>query len=330
MSFKVVLIKELQEIEPVPAEWEDNGVLYWPNDEKIRKLLQSNKNSCPDKETWKTYHCLVKANNILIYGDASNEAQWFINNTTEDESNVANAKKRVKKNPGRRLQKNKKPKKKQKKYNFENLLPPLPPQIQDSSHHVLIDPNAVAQLSLQNSQPQEVAALVSLIRSQSQLSDTNSQFQQSLPVTTTCTTTSGQLNQLLKSSQATSHDVQQLVPSNRGERIEIVSSQLLNTSVQPQQFTIQQSSTTNKQFQQLIPLNSALLSHEFLQNINKFVVTNSDESQKGVVQTDIDHSQPQNNQHQIDLDKENKSPNDENLPMVEDYFREYYICFSCF
>lgn len=103
MSFKVVFIKETQEIEPIPAKWEENGILHWPPDEKIRKKLQSNELSAPSKN-WDKYHCVVKTQNILVYGDASAEAKWYIENTTEDECDY----KHRNKNPARRLQQQKK------------------------------------------------------------------------------------------------------------------------------------------------------------------------------------------------------------------------------
>lgn len=91
MSFKVVLINETQEVEPVPHSWEENGVVYWPPDKISLRKLQSNAQSEPDKSTWISYTCIVKAENILFYGDASAEADYYIGNPTDTET-ISNVK----------------------------------------------------------------------------------------------------------------------------------------------------------------------------------------------------------------------------------------------
>lgn len=89
MSFKVVLINESQEVEPVPHLWEENGRLFWPRDKKTLRKFQSDGHSVPDKLTWISYNCIVKCEKIFVYGDASREADYYIENPTEDEGNTS-------------------------------------------------------------------------------------------------------------------------------------------------------------------------------------------------------------------------------------------------
>lgn len=293
MSFKVVLIKEMQEIEPVPAEWEVNGILYWPADEKLRKLLQSNKNSCPDKETWTKYHCLVKANNILFYGDASKEAQFFISNTTEDESYVARTQKRVK-NPARRIKSNKH----QKKYHFEHLLP-TKKRVGSHQNTQPLRQSSPGSAAINSEQLNQVLASPSVktgAEMQPQSSTTNLQFRNAKlqpSITSELATTNNQFGTLLQTSDGaemqpqsstTNLQFRKLVPSHYSQEnaqlqpsmtselpttnnpfgtliqtsdgnqyIQLLSSQSSNTNTQSQQFTSPQSLTANSSFRQLLP-----------------------------------------------------------------------------
>lgn len=69
-SFKVVQIKETDDVEPVPHQWEENGVLYWPPSKSETRRHQSNAESVPDVN-WLKYSCVVKQQGILIYSHAS-------------------------------------------------------------------------------------------------------------------------------------------------------------------------------------------------------------------------------------------------------------------
>lgn len=84
--FKVVLIKELGEVEPVPHLWESKEVLYWPPSKNLVRLNQSNINSVPDKKTWTKYSCVVKAQGILLFTHASSTADRLCENSSAESS----------------------------------------------------------------------------------------------------------------------------------------------------------------------------------------------------------------------------------------------------
>lgn len=91
MSFKVVHIKELDEIEPVPHLWEENGLVYWPHANKDRRKFQSLANSEPDKQNWLKYRCVVKEIGIQLYAHASARADFFCSfSNTESEQEFLN------------------------------------------------------------------------------------------------------------------------------------------------------------------------------------------------------------------------------------------------
>lgn len=292
MSFKVVLVRETQEIEPVPTEWEENGILYWPPDEKTRRFLQSNKNSCPDKELWKQYHCLVKSKNILIYGDASEEAKWFLDNT-EDESTSGGIKRT--KNPARRLPKNKA----QKKYHFDHLLP----------HNPVAMPRAQVQQKIE-----EASQLQRIISAASQPTNTGGQFQKLLPLNTAATqstNTGGQFQTLLPLNTCVDVTAGQFKTNN----FVVVSAadgfqQILRYAQSPN--TTLENSSDNDQDQENISPNK--------QNENAY----PDEGQENLEnQQFLDDSENQ----QIFDDPEQNT----NFPDLEEYFCELELyCFDFF
>lgn len=85
--FKVVYIKELGEVEPVPHLWEQNGVLYWPPTQRQRRQYQSNSQSKP-QETWTKYNCIVKATDILLFNHASKTADNYCMYSSTDQEEL--------------------------------------------------------------------------------------------------------------------------------------------------------------------------------------------------------------------------------------------------
>ncbi|CAG9762538.1 unnamed protein product [Ceutorhynchus assimilis] len=68
--FKVVYIKELKEVEPMPCRWEDKKILHWP----------------ASKKAWIKYTCEVKQSNIMLFNHALSAADGICENSfTEEE-----------------------------------------------------------------------------------------------------------------------------------------------------------------------------------------------------------------------------------------------------
>lgn len=86
-TFKVVYILDSKEVEPVPCRWEENGVLFWPPTKKELRKTQCYAHSKPNKETWGTYACVVKAEGIQHFRDASATADLICGHetTTDDD-----------------------------------------------------------------------------------------------------------------------------------------------------------------------------------------------------------------------------------------------------
>lgn len=100
MSFKVVFINLLMEVEPVPYQWEENGVVWWPITKGELKRHQSNPNSVPDKIKWKCYECKLKDTDILMYHDAVSRANYYCSFENSDaEFRAKNAREYQRKHP---------------------------------------------------------------------------------------------------------------------------------------------------------------------------------------------------------------------------------------
>lgn len=83
--FKVVYIKESQEIEPVPHQWEANGILYWPPTKSETRKKQSDVKSVPIPDKWTKYNCIVKAQGIALFLHASATADKLCQETSTDD-----------------------------------------------------------------------------------------------------------------------------------------------------------------------------------------------------------------------------------------------------
>lgn len=93
-SFKVVFIKNTNEVEPVPHQWEDCAILYWPPSKAEVRKFQSNPRSIPNYDNWLQYECEVKAEGILIYSHARAKVDQICMNTSTDEEQIIQANKR--------------------------------------------------------------------------------------------------------------------------------------------------------------------------------------------------------------------------------------------
>nr|CAI5851628.1 unnamed protein product [Callosobruchus analis] len=58
--FKIIFIKALNEIEPIPHMWEEDGMCWFPKLRRDIKVLQCNSSSVPDKQHWMKYSYVVK------------------------------------------------------------------------------------------------------------------------------------------------------------------------------------------------------------------------------------------------------------------------------
>lgn len=83
--FKVVYIKESQEIEPVPHQWEANDILYWPPTKSETRKKQSDVKSIPIPDKWTKYNCVVKAQDIALFVHASATADKLCQETSTDD-----------------------------------------------------------------------------------------------------------------------------------------------------------------------------------------------------------------------------------------------------
>lgn len=118
--FKVVQIKEINEIEPVPHQWESKGVVYWPPSKREVRLFQSKINSIPNPETWTKYHCDIKAEGIMLFSHASTTADKICADSSTDEELEYSSKRRESKPPAKYYDSF---------FNYDNLLQPNKKQV---------------------------------------------------------------------------------------------------------------------------------------------------------------------------------------------------------
>lgn len=89
MPFKVVQTIENGKtvLSAIPSQWEENNLLYWPNNRSKLRILLQEEFSIPDKDKWEKLPCTIKRNNLKSIVDAEHEidVMELISDTEEEE-----------------------------------------------------------------------------------------------------------------------------------------------------------------------------------------------------------------------------------------------------